>query len=25
VYSAEPGTPEATALDMLRVTGLQHF
>ncbi|MBF8184161.1 helix-turn-helix domain-containing protein [Nonomuraea sp. K274] len=25
VYSAEPGTPEATALDMLRVAGLQHF
>lgn len=25
VYSAEPGTPEATALDMLRVTGLQLF
>ncbi|MFF5110984.1 helix-turn-helix transcriptional regulator [Streptosporangium sp. NPDC000509] len=25
VYSAEPGTPEATALDLLRVTGLQHF
>ncbi|MGY0061902.1 helix-turn-helix transcriptional regulator [Streptomyces sp. LZ34] len=23
VYSAEPGTPEATALDMLRVTGLR--
>ena len=25
VYSAEPGSPEATALDLLRVTGLQHF
>ncbi|GAA5767575.1 hypothetical protein Aros01_04077 [Streptosporangium roseum] len=25
VYSAEPGTPEATALDMLRVTGLQRL
>ncbi|MFB4283689.1 hypothetical protein ACBJ59_50895 [Nonomuraea sp. MTCD27] len=23
VYSAEPGSPEATALDMLRVIGLQ--
>ncbi|MCG5217754.1 helix-turn-helix transcriptional regulator [Streptosporangium sp. KLBMP 9127] len=25
VYSAEPGSPEATALDLLRVTGLQNF
>lgn len=25
VYSAEPGTPEATALELLRVTGLQHL
>ncbi|MGW0802060.1 hypothetical protein [Nonomuraea sp. NPDC002799] len=23
VYSAEPGSPEATMLDMLRVVGLQ--
>ncbi|MEU3166826.1 hypothetical protein [Streptosporangium sp. NPDC006930] len=25
VYSAEPGALEATALDLLRVTGVQHF
>ncbi|TDD20452.1 helix-turn-helix transcriptional regulator [Nonomuraea diastatica] len=25
VYSAEPGSPQATALDMLRVTGLQQL
>lgn len=25
VYSAAPGTPEATALDLLRVTGIQQF